>query len=128
MGHTKAHITELHAQHQETEKSLAFYRDEINLLQKRLSEIATKNNHSEILAWVDHFEHQFTINLGIISELTHHIHDHESKFKNILAENPVATEHKLVEDHAEFRGKVKIFEKLYAELKSDFNKFSGKVL
>ena len=128
MGHTKAHITDLHAQHQEIEKSLLFYKEEISLFRKRLGEIATKNTHTDVLSWVDHFENQFTINESIISELTHHIKDHEFKFKEIIAQNPVATEHKLVEDHAEFRGKVKIFEKLFAELKSDFNKFSAKVL
>jgi hypothetical protein len=128
MAHNKTHITELHAQHQEIEKALKFYKDEINLFKKRLGEIATKNTNNDVLSWVDHFENQFIINLGIIDELTAHIHKHESAFKEILSENPVATEHKLVEDHAEFRGKVKIFEKLFAELKSDFKKFSGKVL
>lgn len=124
----KIHLTELHQLHLETSKALDFYVQEINIFKSRLSEISTKNSSKDVLAWVDHFEHQFAIQESVIRDLKDHIRIHEKEFAAQMALNPIAFEHRTVsEDHA-FKSSLTIFEKIYAGLKQEFNKFLSKTL
>ena len=42
-------------------KELDFYNEELSLLEKRLLEIADKNNGKEVMAEVEHFQNQFIV-------------------------------------------------------------------
>lgn len=53
------YITELHQEYQEWEKKLAFYEDEIKVMQNRLSEVSAKNSDVNIKVKVEQFQNLF---------------------------------------------------------------------
>jgi vacuolar-type H+-ATPase subunit B/Vma2 len=120
------HIGELHQEHRAWAQELAFFQEEMSLLKTSLGEVAMINTDKELLAQVDHFENQFIIQQQLIGEMQHEIHLHEHTLKQMVEENPVASEHRLVADHPELRDKMQVFKKLYGERKNEFNQFLAK--
>jgi len=55
-----------HADHTEWLSKLKFYADEITLMKGRLGELASKNNQSDVLAQVEHFQNQLIVQKTIL--------------------------------------------------------------
>ncbi len=121
-------ITELHQEHQEWLNKLAFYSDEIIVMRKRLEEIVSKNTNKEILSQAEHFQNQLVVQKENIDELGHSIKDHESYLENRVDENPVASDHRNVHDHPKMRESMNGFEKIFNELRHEFNGFLSKTM
>jgi len=117
------HIDELHFEHQLWLNEAKFYNDELKIYQKRLAEVASKNNAPDVLKTVEHFQNQFIIQKEQLDILNHHVNEHEQWLAKYAKENPVAIDKKLFADHIEINDKVETFKKIYAELKVEFNKF-----
>ena len=103
-----------------------FYKDEISILKGRLEELATKNNAQDVLAEVEHFQNQFIIQRNNIDEIAHKVREHEQSLLEEIKSNPVAVDHRKVEYHAVEQDLVNSFEKVFNEVREDFNKFSSK--
>jgi hypothetical protein len=121
-------IAELHAEHSEWLMKLDFYTSEISVMRKRLEEIASKNTSKEILAQVEHFQNQFILQKETIDEIRHSIKDHESYLEKRIDENPTASDHRSLNDHPKMRENVNGFEKIFNELRHEFNLFLSKVM
>jgi len=121
----KALIYDQHQIHQDWLSRLDFYKEEINILKERLQEITAKNNSNEVLAKVEHFQNQFIIQRNNIDELAHSIKVHEAKIIKEIESNPVAVEHRRMENHTEEENFMTYFEKNFAELRAEFNRFSA---
>jgi hypothetical protein len=122
----KANIFEQHSENQDWLKSLEFYKEEITILNKRLEEVTVKNNAKEFLKDVEHYQNQFIVQRNNIDELAHAIKMNEREIVNEVKANPIAVEHRKVESHepeADFLG---YFEKNFATLRTDYNKFLSK--
>ncbi|MBK9273977.1 MAG: hypothetical protein IPM49_05470 [Flavobacteriales bacterium] len=117
---THKHIGDLHFEHQVWLNRLRFYKDEIGIFEKRLEEVVTRNTTSEVLAQVEHFQNQYIREREVIDELRHDIKEHENFLEKESVERPVAIEHRLYKDHAGLRDRMETFEKLYRELKDEF--------
>lgn len=117
------HIDELHFEHQLWLNEAKFYNDELKIYQKRLAEVASKNNAQDVLKNVEHFQNQFIIQKEQLDILNHHVNEHEQWLAKYAKENPVAIDKKLFADHVSINDKVEAFKKIYAELKVEFNKF-----
>ncbi len=122
------HVGELHQEHREWAQELTFFQEEMGLLKTSLGEASIKNTDKELLARVDHFENQFIIQQELIDEMQHEIHLHEHTLTQTVEKNPVASDHRLVADHPDLRGKMQVFKKLYGELKNEFNQFLAKTM
>jgi nicotinamidase-related amidase len=75
---------------------------------------------------VEHFQNQFLIQRNHIDELAHEIKANENTLVAEIQDNPVAVDHRKVENHdneADFMG---YFEKNFAELRAEFNVFLAK--
>ena len=123
---TKANIFDQHSENQDWLKSLEFYKEEITILNKRLEEVTVKNNAPEFLKDVEHYQNQFIVQRNNIDELAHSIKMNEQEIVKEVNANPVAVEHRKVESHeseADFLG---YFEKNFATLRTDYNKFLSK--
>lgn len=125
---TQKYIIDLHQDHQEWDKKLAFYEDELKIMTNRLSEISTKNTDTEIKMKVEQFQNRFVIQKNEIDHLKHSINIAEDQIIANIKENPVAYTHRKLEDDAELRDKVQIFEPLFASLKEDFTQFAAENL
>ncbi len=119
-------IINLHHEHTEWINKLNFYKDDLIVFNNRLSEIAAKNTKNNILAEVERFQNQFIIQNNNIDQIKHIINLDEDKIKKEVTKNPVAVDHRKVEDHAGERDLVDTFEKNFNEIRADFNKFAAK--
>lgn len=122
----KESIIELHHEHTEWINKLNFYKDDLIVFNNRLSEIAAKNSSKEILAEVEHFQNQFIVQNNNIDQIKHIINLDEDKIKKEINSNPIAVDHRKVEDHSNERDLVDTFEKNFNSLRTEFNKFAAK--
>ncbi|MGE0567263.1 MAG: hypothetical protein AB7O73_04885 [Bacteroidia bacterium] len=121
-------IYELHEEHKEWLSKLAFYKDDLGVMHNRINEVASKNTGSDVLKLVEHFQNQFIIQKNNIDELNHSIKDHETYLENRIKENSVAADHRSVNDHPKMRDAFYSFEKVFEELRHEFNAFLSKVM
>lgn len=119
-------IYELHEEHKEWLNNLAFYKDEIKVMQNRISEVASKNSSPEVLKQIEHFQNQLIIQRNNIDELNHSIKDHENYLENRVNENPTAVDHRKVNDHPKMRDSYTSFDKVFNELRKELNVFLAK--
>ena len=125
---TQIALVDLHVEHKEWLNKLLFYKDDLKIMQSRLDEIASKNNHQEVLVFVERFENQFKIQNEQIDILKHDIKQHVNKIEDSIINNPIASNHRKMDDHAEERQKMIRFEELFAELRKDLLSFLSKWL
>ncbi|TAH18035.1 MAG: hypothetical protein EAZ08_12605 [Cytophagales bacterium] len=122
------YISEQHQENKQWAANLAFYKDELQVLRNRLGEISAKNSATEIKMQVSHFENQCIINAEQIDELSHAVKESEAKILKSVEMNPVATDHRKIEDHSELREKVATFEEMFKTLRTEANEFFAKVM
>jgi hypothetical protein len=105
---------------------VAFYKDEIKILQGLLSEIASKNNGDEALKGVEHYQNQFIVQQDNLDHLAHNIRLNEQKFEQEVTDNPVAVDHRKAEYHQSEKDFIEYFEKNFKSLRTDFKTFASK--
>ncbi len=124
----KTHISDLHSEHTEWLNKLSFNKDEIQSFNNRLAEVIKANNSIEVAANVEHFQNQFIRQREVIDELRHEIKQYENNLVMQVEANPVASDHRIVVDHPGLRDQMETFEKIYSDLKNEFNHFLSKTL
>ena len=122
----KANIIDQHLENQEWLKRLDFYKEEITILKERLDEVTKKNNASDFLKYVEHFQNQFIVQRNNIDELAHSIKKNEQGLVKEVNSNPVAVDHRKVENHLAEEVFIGYFEKNFAELRGEYNRFLSK--
>ncbi len=115
-----------HADHTEWLSKLKFYNDEISIMKGRLGELASKNNQSDVLAQVEHFQNQLIVQKNNIDELAHTIKVDESSLEKEVNKNPVAVDHREMPSHSKEKEAVDAFEKNFNELRAEFKTFAAK--
>lgn len=122
----KTNIINQHAEHTKWLSAMDFYKDEVKIMQKRIEEIAARNTSKEVLIKVEHFQNQLLIQDSNISKIQHHIKHDENAIQNSINDNPIASDHRLAEDHIEERKMVESFANHFNELKTELNAFLSK--
>jgi len=115
-----------HSENMEWNNTLKFYKEELDVLKTRLSEIASKNNNQEVLKEVEHFQNQFIIQRNNIDRISHEVKMNEEKLITEIKNNPTAVDHRKVEYHAKEKDLVSGFEKNMNEIRNDFKRFASK--
>lgn len=131
MGTTKVkkeHIDVLHFEHEKWVKQLSFYKDELKTYNNRLEDIVVRFNGREVMAKLEKYQNKFIRQNEVIDILIHDINSHEHILASSVKENPVASDHRLFEDHVELRDRMKTFLKIYNELKPKFMRYLTKYM
>src|SRR6218665_66186 len=123
---TKKTIYQLHEDHKIWQNKLAFYRDEIAIMQNRIEEIAEKNTAKEVMAFVEHFQNRLIIQDEQIDILSHGIQKHEAFLEAAANKNKVAVDHEKFDDDLQLRSYVDDFERLFNELRKELIAFLSK--
>lgn len=117
------HITDLH---NDALRGLEFYKQELTILQERLSEIAADNTDTDVLEKVDNFQNQFIIHQRYIDDLQHdihknlkHIEEEVSTTSGFFGESNFSENEYLYEQYV-------TEEKIFNELRHEFNRFAAK--
>jgi hypothetical protein len=119
----------MYKQHEENKdwiSRVAFYKDEITILQGVLSEIASKNTGDEALKEVEHYQNQFIVQRDNLDQLAHNIQLNEQKFQQEVTDNPVAVDHRRTEYHQSEKDFIEYFENNFKGLRTDFKTFASK--
>jgi hypothetical protein len=122
----KTFIYDQHQKHQDWLSRVTFYKEEINILKERLTEMTARNNAREFLVSVEHFENQFKLQRNNLDELAHSIKQHENQLVAEINSNPVAVDHRKIETDGADEDFMSYFERNFANLREEFNKFSAK--
>lgn len=116
----------LYTQHQENvewAKKIAFYKDEIKIMNERIAEVASKNSSKDVLSKVEHFQNQLIVQKNNMDEINHLINLSEDQLVKNVNKNPTAVDHRKVSDHTEERNKIVQFERVFNELRKELNVF-----
>lgn len=123
---TSKTIYELHEDHKIWLNKLAFYKDEILIMQNRISEVAKKNTSKEVRSFVEHFQNQLIVQKEQIDILHHEIINHENSIEEKSNKKSVVSGNKKFFDHSTQREKIEIFEKQFNELRKELIHFLSK--
>lgn len=118
--------TSMYSQHQDHNgwlNKLAFYNDELKMMQEKLEEVNGKNTGADVKKKIEHFQNLLIIQKNNSDNLQRHIKREEKDLQNNIKKNPTASDHRKVEDHAEERNMVDSFEKNFNALRKEFNAF-----
>lgn len=126
MSNTQKHLSELHEEHKVWLNKLLFYKDDLTVMQSRLDEVASKNSSKDALVMIEHFQNQFKIQNEQIDILKHDINQHSANIEASISNNPVASDHRTMADHAPERERMERFEELFTALRKELLGFLAK--
>lgn len=122
----RTHIDVLHTDHMTWLKELAFYKDELNVFNSRLSEVSSKNNTPEERQGVEQYQNRFIREKEVIDILEHDIKKHENEIIKEVAENPLVATKSFHPYHTELADQMATMQKLFTDLRVEFNLFLAK--
>lgn len=122
----KTSIYSQHQEHTEWLNKLSFYKDEIAIMQKRIDELSSKNSAKDLAVKFSHFHNQLAIQSDNIRNISHHITREEKAIQHNIEQNPVAADHRKVEDHGTERDMVEAFEHNFNQLRKELNELLSK--
>lgn len=117
-----------HHHHKTWLNYLAFYRDEMQIFQKRLEEVAAKNTGQEAAASIEHFQNQLILHKEQHDILRHDIKQYENRIEAAYENNPVLAENSRLEEETELAERVATFSRLFQEMKDEFYHFVARHL
>ena len=119
---------DLHFEHRRWQAELLFWQDELKSFKSRLEELANRWTDEKVLAQLEHFQNQFVRHGEVIDSLEHEINVHETDLAEHSEKREEVLDRKLTEIHLEFRERMEIQRKIYAELKEEFFRFLSKYM
>jgi len=117
------HISSLH---NNALSSLAFYKQEVTILKRRLEEIAAKNNGREVAEGIEHFQNEFIIHFEKIDELKHAFSETQHKLQVQLLNMAGYAEEETLSLNDELYEQYLTEEKLLNNLRLEFLRFAAK--
>lgn len=122
----KVSITHMSNKHNDWLRALDFYKQEINILKGRLTEIAGKNSATDVLKQVEHYENQCTIQSDNIDRLCHNINENVSEAGRQAHDSGAGyVDADLLATHDELEKAFTREEKTVNILRHEFNQFAA---
>lgn len=107
-------------------KGLEFYRDELELMSKRLLDISGKNTSEEPSKGVEHFQNQFIIQQKNISDLKHGVRNYVKGLSNDAKEHGGDVHENFLSQGHDLRERYEQLEQIMNSLRHEFNAFLSK--
>lgn len=127
MATTQTSIKHLTNEHNDWLRGLSFYKDELQILKNRLTEVGGKNTGSEAVNMMNHYENQVALQATNIDTLRHSINSNLEMIVVQLNDNtPGYIDQELVNKHNQLRDDYFSQEKVVNELRHEFNRFAAK--
>lgn len=124
----KVSISYLHHQSTDWLRELAFYKEEISVLTKRLEEVISKNTSKEVAAQVEHFQNKFIMLREQVDVLNHDVKQQENKTEQMAKERPNHLSEKFVDENEPLHFRMKDISKSISNTRFEFNGFLAKVM
>lgn len=123
--HTKEQLLEMHAEHNEWQNKIKFYRGELKKLNDQLGNFLSRKPSQSVMANIEHFQNQFTIQNEVMDIMRHDFKQHENAIE-AKHNNLNAADSGLNENHETNQERLSQFEKLFHELRNEFHEFVEK--
>lgn len=122
-------IPKLHLEYRNWIAEMNFCKEEITRFEHYLEDIVYKTNDVVVKAEVEHFQNLFIREKEVIDELKHKLNISERQLACFVKElSGLGLESKKMDNHTKLRDDMRIFRKIYTELKEDFRKFEAENL
>jgi hypothetical protein len=109
-------------------RGIEFYQDEIKIMRHRLNEISSNNTAREVKKKVEQFQNQFEVHEEQLSKLRHAVKSHSVHIANDYENHHGQLERKTLAEHDSMRDDYVNTEKLFNEMRHEFNRFLSKYL
>jgi seryl-tRNA synthetase len=116
-------ISHIGNKHNEWISGLDFYKDDIHIMEQRLSDLAGHKLDMDAKRNMEHFQNQFIVQRNNIDELKHKINEH---LKHLGKEAGLHAGHinqEMVREHEQLSEEYTMLEKVMNELRHDFNNY-----
>jgi hypothetical protein len=121
-------ITNVDGHHNEWKNALGFYKDELHIFTGRLTEVAAKNTTKEIMQMVEHFQNQFLIQGENIDILKHDINEHLKRMQQEAQLHAGHINKEEIPVHFLLKDRFEDEQKVFTDLKQEFEQFLSNVL
>lgn len=119
-------ITHMSNAHSDWLRGLDFYKQELNILKNRLTEIAGKNTDKDVMRDVEHFENQFEIQAENIHKLKHDIkYNVKMAGREALNSGAGYIDGFLLDQHFYLGERYETEERTVNDLRQSFNQFAS---
>ena len=125
---TTTSIKKITGNHEEWKNTLGFYKDELNVFKHRLIEIVAKNTGKEIMQMVEHFQNQFLVQSENIDILRHDINEHLKRMATEIQLHAGHIDKEELPVHFLLKDRYENEQKIFTELKEEFQQFLSKVM
>ena len=109
-------------------RGLEFYQDEIKIMHSRLKEVANKNTADDVKTRVEQFQNQFAVHGEQLNKMKHLVASHAKNIASDLIDHHGRIERSTVIEHDAMRDEYVNSEKLFNEMRHDFNRFLSKYM
>jgi hypothetical protein len=109
-------------------RGIEFYQDEIKIMRKRLSEVSNLNTAREIKKKVEQFQNQFEVHEEQLKKLKRAVNSHTIHISNDYENHHGQLNRDTLIEHDTMRDDYVNAEKLFNEMRHDFNRFLSKYL
>jgi hypothetical protein len=109
-------------------RGIEFYQDEIIIMRKRLQEISTNNTAREVKRKIEQFQNQFDVHEEQLRKLRIAVKNHAAHIVDDFTDHHGQLEKSTVIEHDTMRDDYVNTEKLFNEMRHDFNRFLSKYL
>jgi hypothetical protein len=119
-------IPKLHGEYRLWMNELNFCKEEIRIFERHLENVINNNTDPATTAQVEHFQNQFIREREVIDELKHKLNISERQLAGFVRElSGLGLESIKMDNHPNLREEIKMFRKIYTELKNEFRKFDA---
>lgn len=119
---------DLHFEHENWQREINFWEDELKSFHKRLEELVSRWTDKSVLAEIEKFENKFMIQEKEFDSLKDQIAMHEKNMAAHYEKNEDVLNKMFVNQHLDFRKVLETERNLYNDLKKDFFRFLTKYM
>jgi len=121
-------VSNISAEHSSWLRGIDFYQDEIIIMRKRLTEVSNNNTAREVKKRVEQFQNQFKVHEEQLHKLKHTVSGHAKNIDSDMIAHHGQLERSTLAEHETMREDYVNSEKLFNEMRHDFNRFLSKHL
>ncbi|TFF35682.1 hypothetical protein [Mucilaginibacter psychrotolerans] len=107
-------------------RGITFYKQELSILQERLEEIAAYNTAREVQEKVEYFQNQFIIHENQLNELRHDVRANDEAIEAELLITETSVADVTATAHAQIHARYLNEEKIFNDLRHEFNHFAAR--
>jgi hypothetical protein len=114
---------DLHFEHENWNRELDFWQDELESFQNRLNELVARQYDKDMYANIEKFQNQLNIHEGVMNSIRNQIQMHESNIADHYRKNEDSMNREMVKKHLEIRNRMENQRDIISEMKKNLFSF-----